>query len=74
MNSQQWIEKSGDRYIMKTYGRYPIRVHGQGAGDATLDDADGREYLDFLGGVAVNNLGHCTSCGRRGPSKNKPLS
>ncbi len=56
MNSQQWIEKS-DKYIMKTYGRYPIvPVRGEGC---RLWDADGREYLDFLGGVAVNNLGHC---------------
>ncbi|OHB33701.1 MAG: acetylornithine aminotransferase [Desulfuromonadaceae bacterium GWB2_53_15] len=56
MNSQQWIEKS-DKYIMKTYGRYPI-VPVRGAG-CRLWDADGKEYLDFLGGVAVNNLGHC---------------
>lgn len=56
MNSQQWIEKS-DRYIMRTYGRYPIvPVRGEGC---RLWDADGKEYLDFLGGVAVNNLGHC---------------
>ncbi|MGB9082064.1 MAG: acetylornithine transaminase [Desulfuromonadaceae bacterium] len=56
MNSQQWIEKS-DKYIMKTYGRYPIvPVRGEGC---RLWDADGKEYLDFLGGVAVNNLGHC---------------
>lgn len=56
MNSEQWIKKS-DKYIMKTYGRYPIvPVRGQGC---RLWDADGREYLDFLGGVAVNNLGHC---------------
>jgi acetylornithine aminotransferase len=56
MNSQQWVEKS-DKYIMKTYGRYPIvPVKGQGC---KLWDADGKEYLDFLGGVAVNNLGHC---------------
>jgi len=56
MNSQQWIEKS-DRYIMRTYGRYPIvPVRGDGC---RLWDADGKEYLDFLGGVAVNNLGHC---------------
>ena len=56
MTSQQWIEKS-DRYIMKTYGRYPIvPVRGDGC---RLWDADGKEYLDFLGGVAVNNLGHC---------------
>ena len=56
MNSQQWIEKS-DKYIMKTYGRYPI-VPVKGAG-CRLWDVDGKEYLDFLGGVAVNNLGHC---------------
>ena len=56
MNSQQWIEKS-DKYIMKTYGRYPIvPVRGEGC---RLWDVDGKEYLDFLGGVAVNNLGHC---------------
>jgi len=56
MNSKEWIEKS-DKYIMKTYGRFPI-VPVRGAG-CRLWDADGREYLDFLGGVAVNNLGHC---------------
>jgi len=42
---------------MKTYGRYPI-VPVKGAG-CRLWDVDGKEYLDFLGGVAVNNLGHC---------------
>jgi acetylornithine aminotransferase len=42
---------------MRTYGRYPIvPVRGEGC---RLWDADGKEYLDFLGGVAVNNLGHC---------------
>jgi len=42
---------------MKTYSRYPIvPVRGEGC---RLWDADGREFLDFLGGVAVNNLGHC---------------
>ena len=42
---------------MKTYGRYPIvPVKGEGC---RLWDADGKEYLDFLAGVAVNNLGHC---------------
>ncbi len=56
MTSQQWIEKS-DKYIMRTYGRYPIvPVKGEGC---RLWDVDGNEYLDFLGGVAVNNLGHC---------------
>lgn len=45
------------RYIMQTYARYPIAlVRGRG----TLAwDAEGKEYLDFLGGIAVNVLGHC---------------
>jgi acetylornithine aminotransferase len=56
MNSQQWIEKA-DHYIMKTYGRYPlVPVRGEGC---WLWDADGKRYLDFLAGVAVNSLGHC---------------
>jgi acetylornithine aminotransferase len=56
MNSEQWIQKS-DACIMKTYGRFPlVPVRGQGC---RLWDADGKEYLDFLGGIAVNNLGHC---------------
>ncbi len=56
MTSQQWIERS-DKVIMKTYARYPIvPVRGEGC---RLWDADGKEYLDFLAGVAVNNLGHC---------------
>jgi acetylornithine/N-succinyldiaminopimelate aminotransferase len=56
MNSQQWIDKA-DKYIMKTYGRYPlVPVRGEGC---CLWDADGKRYLDFLAGVAVNNLGHC---------------
>ena len=56
MNSEKWIAKA-DKYIMKTYGRYPIvPVRGEGS---VLWDADGKRYLDFLAGVAVNNLGHC---------------
>lgn len=55
-DTKQWIERS-DKVIMKTYGRYPI-VPVRGAG-CRVWDADGKEYLDFLAGVAVNNLGHC---------------
>lgn len=56
MNSKQWIDKA-DKYIIKTYGRYPlVPVKGKGC---YLWDADGKRYLDFLAGVAVNNLGHC---------------
>ncbi len=55
-DNQHWIERAG-KVIAATYGRYPIApVRGEGC---RLYDADGREYLDFLAGVAVNNLGHC---------------
>ena len=56
MKSAAWIEKA-DKYIMRTYGRFPlVPVKGEGC---YLWDADGKKYLDFLAGVAVNNLGHC---------------
>ena len=54
--AQDWIER-GDKCIVNTYGRYPlVAVKGSGC---WLWDADGKKYLDFLAGVAVNNLGHC---------------
>lgn len=55
-NSAQWIERA-DRHIARTYGRYPL-VAARGEG-CRLWDVDGKSYLDFLAGVAVNNLGHC---------------
>jgi acetylornithine aminotransferase len=54
--SQEWINRA-DKHVMKTYGRYPI-VAERGEG-CRLWDVDGKSYLDFLAGVAVNNLGHC---------------
>jgi acetylornithine aminotransferase len=56
MNTQEWIER-GDACIATTYGRFPI-VAAKGKG-CWLWDVDGNKYLDFLAGVAVNNLGHC---------------
>jgi predicted acetylornithine/succinylornithine family transaminase len=45
------------RYLMQTYRRAPVEfVRGQGA---TLWDADGKEYLDFLAGISVCSVGHC---------------
>jgi predicted acetylornithine/succinylornithine family transaminase len=41
---------------MANYTRFPVAfVRGEGA---VLFDADGKEYLDFLGGIAVALLGH----------------
>jgi len=51
------VAKLTDKYVAQTYARYPIAlVRGKGA---RVWDADGKEYLDFLAGIAVNSLGHC---------------
>ncbi|MES2976248.1 MAG: aspartate aminotransferase family protein [Pseudomonadota bacterium] len=43
-------------HTMNTYGRVPIALsHGQGC---RVWDVNGKEYLDALGGIAVNTLGH----------------
>ncbi len=45
-----------DRVVMHTYGRQPlVLVRGEGS---RVWDAEGREYLDFVAGLAVCNLGH----------------
>jgi len=45
------------KYFMHTVERLPVTlVKGEGA---RVWDEDGREYLDFVGGWAVNSLGHC---------------
>lgn len=53
--SAAWIRR-GRRVLMDTYARLPV-VAARGHG-ATLVDADGREWLDFVGGIAVTALGH----------------
>ena len=56
MSNQELIEL-GQKYLLNTYGRLPVAmVKGQGT---HLYDADGNDYLDFVGGLAVNSLGHC---------------
>ncbi|HHP50828.1 MAG TPA: acetylornithine transaminase [Moorella mulderi] len=56
MDTSAWIAL-GEKYIMSTYARQPlVLVRGQGT---RVWDVEGREYLDFVGGIAVNSLGHC---------------
>jgi acetylornithine/N-succinyldiaminopimelate aminotransferase len=44
-------------YVMPTYARQPVEfVRGEGT---RLWDAEGDEYLDFVAGVAVVQIGHC---------------
>lgn len=45
-----------DKYMFQTYGRFPITlVRGEGC---RVWDEEGKEYLDFVGGIAVCSLGH----------------
>jgi acetylornithine/N-succinyldiaminopimelate aminotransferase len=45
-----------EKFLLPTYKRQPvILTHGRGA---YVFDATGKKYLDFLGGIAVNALGH----------------
>ncbi len=56
MDTKKLIDESSF-YIMNTYKRFPIILRkGRGM---KVWGADGKEYLDFVGGVAVNILGHC---------------
>jgi len=52
----QWQELEA-KYFMRTFARVPLTfVRGQGS---HIWDADGKKYLDFVSGWAVNSLGHC---------------
>jgi acetylornithine/N-succinyldiaminopimelate aminotransferase len=43
--------------VIHSYARFPVEfVRGEGA---RLWDAEGEEYLDFLCGISVTNIGHC---------------
>ncbi|MGC8492951.1 MAG: aspartate aminotransferase family protein [Syntrophobacteraceae bacterium] len=51
------IEQECAKHIFGTYSRFPVAfVKGEGC---TLRDDAGKEYLDFLAGIAVCGLGHC---------------
>ena len=45
------------KHVAGTYGRYPIAlVKGKGS---KVWDKSGKQYIDFVSGLAVDNLGHC---------------
>ncbi|NLV21600.1 MAG: aspartate aminotransferase family protein [Syntrophomonadaceae bacterium] len=51
------IAERGQKVVMNTYARFPIApIKGKGS---YIWDADGKQYLDFIGGIAVCALGHC---------------
>jgi acetylornithine/N-succinyldiaminopimelate aminotransferase len=55
-DSDSWAARAA-KVLTPNYRQQPVAiVRGQGV---RVWDADGKEYLEFLGGVAVNVLGHC---------------
>ena len=50
------VVEEADRVLFRNYKRAPVAfTHGKGT---RLFDLEGREYLDFIGGIAVSSLGH----------------
>ncbi len=51
------IAERGESYLLQNYRPQPIAlVRGQGC---RVEDADGKRYLDLMGGIATAVLGHC---------------
>ncbi|MBL8034374.1 MAG: aspartate aminotransferase family protein [Leptospiraceae bacterium] len=53
------IRELDEKYVLQTYARMPVAFQ-YGAGDR-LYDTEGKEYIDFLSGIAVTALGHAHS-------------
>lgn len=56
METKKIIEEA-EHYLMNTYSRFPV-VLRKGRG-IKVWGVDGKEYIDFVAGIAVNVLGHC---------------
>lgn len=53
---QSSTAENADKYLFETYGKRPLTlVRGEGC---RVWDDEGKEYLDFVGGIAVCALGH----------------
>src|SRR5262249_33624026 len=51
------MDEDVDRNHQRTYARYPLTlVKGEGI---RVWDSEGKEYLDFMAGIAVSTIGHC---------------
>jgi acetylornithine/N-succinyldiaminopimelate aminotransferase len=51
------IVRKFDKYIFNSYTRQPIAI--KKAYGAVVTDVNGKEYIDCVAGIAVNNVGHC---------------
>lgn len=57
MSATDELMQQSARYLANTYSRFPVvLVKGKGV---RIWDAEGKEYLDFAAGIAVDLLGHC---------------
>lgn len=55
MSMQETIQ-TGKQYLLDTYSQVPV-VFAGGEGMYLIDE-EGKRYLDFVGGIAVNALGY----------------
>ncbi len=51
------IVQKYEKYIFNTYTRQPVAI--KSAHGAVVIDVNGKEYIDCVAGIAVNNVGHC---------------
>ncbi|WP_209331833.1 aspartate aminotransferase family protein [Lunatimonas salinarum] len=55
--SNRYLHEEDKLHYLPTFKRFPLAfIKGKGS---RLWDADGKEYIDLLAGIAVNNVGHC---------------
>ncbi len=57
MSTTDELMQASARHLVNTYSRFPV-VFARGRG-VRLWDVEGKEYLDFAAGIAVDVLGHC---------------
>ena len=50
-------QEQDTKYYLQTFKRYPLTL-SRGSG-AHVWDVEGNEYIDMIGGIAVNCVGHC---------------
>ena len=56
MENKETIMEQAEKAVLHTYNRYPVVLdHGEGV---YLYDTDGKKYLDFAAGIAVQALGY----------------
>lgn len=55
--TKEQLKELYDTYFYETFKRFDF-VADRGEGSYIYDET-GREYLDFMAGIAVNSAGHC---------------